>query len=256
MLTREELEDIQAELMADDLDVDMDKMCHWSESQARTYFESGGEVEPPAPYTAPHTAGVGPTGVTPWLSCHETKAAATWRLVLFSWTGNRGGQGSAHNARRAPLSWSKELPEAEVYEVLLPGRGMRHKEELCTNTPRLVEEMTAALGGALAGGKPYAFVGFAFGAVLAWEVAQAIASVHENEGPALLCAVSSEGPGWPKRLGKLHAASDAAFKAALASKGGTEFILRDEGALTAPLPGRHPASTLESGIAAEAHSRT
>ena len=85
-------------------------MSLWSREAAVAYFESGGEIEPPPPikaFTAPFTKGTKPTGDTPWLSCLEKKPDATKRLVVFSWTGNRGGQGSAHNLRRAPLNWSQ-----------------------------------------------------------------------------------------------------------------------------------------------------
>ena len=40
-LSREELESIQADCMADDLEIDMDKMSLWTREQAAAYFESG-----------------------------------------------------------------------------------------------------------------------------------------------------------------------------------------------------------------------
>jgi hypothetical protein len=48
-LTQSELESIQADAMADDVDIDLDKMSLWSAEQARQYFESGGEVSPAEP---------------------------------------------------------------------------------------------------------------------------------------------------------------------------------------------------------------
>eukprot|EP00966_Prymnesium_polylepis_P333799 7389219-Prymnesium_polylepis.1 len=172
-LTQQQLESIQADAMADDIDIDLERMSLWTEAQAVAYFESGGTEEPPPPVaagiTAPFTRGTAETASTPWLACLEKKPAAKYRVVVFSWTGNRGGQGSAHNTRRAPLSWSKALAEAEFYEVVLTGRGTRMREALHTDASKLADEMAAALGGALGGGKPYAFVGFSFGACLAWE---------------------------------------------------------------------------------------
>lgn len=99
-LTLSELQDIQAEAMADDVDINLDQMSLWTADQAREFFESGGAQEPPPPvevYTAPFTRGDKPTGTTPWLACLEKKPSATRRIICFSWTGNRGGQGSAHN---------------------------------------------------------------------------------------------------------------------------------------------------------------
>ena len=215
-LTLAQLQDLQADAMADDVDIELDKMSLWTCEQATAYFESGGEVEPPAPVaesTAAFTNGSQPTGATPWLSCLEKKESAAFRVVVFNWTGNRGGQGSAHNLRRAPLNWSQALgAEFEVYEISLPGRGTRMKEPLRSEMLPLVAELAAALGEALCGGRPYAFVGFAFGAVLAWEVARAISATSATEGPALLCAVSSEGPSWKGRGGRLHAESESDFR--------------------------------------------
>ena len=58
------------------------------------------------------------------------------------------------------------------------------------------------MGGALKGGKPYAMLGFSFGAVLAYEVGRALS--NGGEGPALVAAVSSEGPSWEGRKGAQH----------------------------------------------------
>lgn len=45
-LSKAELEDIQAEFMADDIAIDLDKMSLWTREQAATYFDSGGMKEP------------------------------------------------------------------------------------------------------------------------------------------------------------------------------------------------------------------
>lgn len=242
-LTQSELEDVQAEAMADDVAIDLEKMSLWTREEAAAYFESGGEVAPHAalpPFTAPFTNGVASTGSTSWLACVEKKPGATRRLVVLSWTGNRGGQGSAHNIRRVPLNWSKEVgPEVEVYEVALPGRGTRVKDALYTDTPALVHAMAAEVGGALKGGLPYCLVGFAFGSVLAYELGRAIAHASgQTEGPALLIVCSAEGPSWGGRTGKQHSLSEGAFLDLLRTKGGTDFILKDAGLtkMCAPLP--------------------
>ena len=45
-LTMAQLEDFRDEAMADDLDIDLERMSLWTEVQARSYFESGGEDVP------------------------------------------------------------------------------------------------------------------------------------------------------------------------------------------------------------------
>jgi len=189
VLSLEELVILQADSMADDVQIDLDKMCEWTEAQAIEYFESGGTTEPGA--AGPFTWGGAETGATPWLRCLAKKPEATHRVVVFSWTGSRGGQGSAHNLMRP--NWSAAMASSEVYEVLLPGRGMRQKEALYTSSTELVGALAGALGPALRGGKPYAFVGFSFGAILAYETALAIAQREPGEGPALVCPVSVRG---------------------------------------------------------------
>jgi medium-chain acyl-[acyl-carrier-protein] hydrolase len=229
-LTIEELESLQADEMADDVAIDLAKMSAWTEQQARAYFESGGAVDPAAEglASASFTSGASAdTGSTAWLRCLAKKPDATHRVIFFNWTGNRGGQGSSHSLMRP--NWSTAMADAEVHEVLLPGRGTRQKEPLYTRVTELVHALAAALGPALRGGKPYAFVGFSFGAVLAYELAAEIAARDPGEGPALVCAVSAEGPSWPHRLGTQHTLGDEAYIAMLAEKKGTDIILRDAG---------------------------
>ena len=135
--------------MADDVAINFEKMSLWTREQATAYFESGGQDEPPPPIreaTALFTNGSRPTSPTPWLSCLEKKPAALFRCVVFGWTGNRGGQGSAHNIRRSPLNWSQEVgPDVEIWELSLPGRGTRIKEPLRESASELVAELADSL---------------------------------------------------------------------------------------------------------------
>ena len=43
-LTLEELEDIQADCLADDVEIDFEKMSLWDETTVREYFENGGQL--------------------------------------------------------------------------------------------------------------------------------------------------------------------------------------------------------------------
>ena len=47
MLTLEQLEAIQADCLADDIDIELDVMQHWTEEQVTAFFESGGMERPP-----------------------------------------------------------------------------------------------------------------------------------------------------------------------------------------------------------------
>ena len=46
-LTLEELQSIQADAMADDIEIDFAKMSLWTAEQATTFFETGKEPPPP-----------------------------------------------------------------------------------------------------------------------------------------------------------------------------------------------------------------
>ena len=47
-LTLEQLEEIQADCLADDIEIIFDKMSMWDEQTARDYFENGGQLPPSA----------------------------------------------------------------------------------------------------------------------------------------------------------------------------------------------------------------
>ena len=96
-----------------------------------------------------------PTGATPWLRKVAAPEKATKRLVLFNWTGNRGGYGSSHNFKE----WPKGLAGFEVWEVAMTGRGARMKEALRTDPGGLFDDLAGALSEALAGGPPCVFLG-------------------------------------------------------------------------------------------------
>ncbi len=51
-LSREELEALQAESMADDVEIELDRMSRWTADEARAYIESGGAVAPADPSAA------------------------------------------------------------------------------------------------------------------------------------------------------------------------------------------------------------
>ena len=110
----------------------------------------------------------------------------------------------------------------------------------------LARELASAVRAALPNdGKPFAFLGFAFGAIVAHETAvemglgrafSCIASPIPTDRPALVCAVSSEGPSWAGRRTEMHKLDSAAFEDALRRKGGTEEILAERDLIEIFLP--------------------
>ena len=139
----------------------------------------------------------------------------------------------------------------EVYEVMLPGRSTRMGEPAAKDARQLAASIAREAAAFLAPlhqtdreltghVKPTIFVGFAFGAVLAYEAAVEMERLSEQGGhpareaaaapaaPALLVAVSAEGPQWAGRAASSHhTLSEAAFVEELRRRGGTEEVLAE-----------------------------
>lgn len=163
-----------------------------------------------------------PTGTTPWLarvgaSSTTTSGSASYRLIHFGWSRNLSGEGCDYSTAR----WPAELgSEWEVYEVVLPGRLQQYRMPPRSSPDELCQELAAALSEALDGGLPYVFLGFAFGAVLAYETALAM----DASQPALLCTISAAGPAWwGWGASTAYSLEDAAFVAALRERAGPQM---------------------------------
>lgn len=156
-------------------------------------------------------------------------AQARLRLVIFDWTGNRGGAGAMNNFK----TWEKVLGESspadtwEVCKVYYPGRSMRMKEP----NARTAAEVATGVVDALSKAGPAAgtvLFGFSFGAILAYETAALLAS--KGIPLAGLVVASAEHPTWAGRAmgpsdGPTKDMSEGAFEDMLRSKGGTDVIL-------------------------------
>mmetsp|Transcript_8651 Transcript_8651/g.15556 ORF Transcript_8651/g.15556 Transcript_8651/m.15556 type:complete len:405 (+) Transcript_8651:53-1267(+) len=169
---------------------------------------------------------------SPWLSPVGSKReAAKLRLVLFTWTGNRGGAGSSHNFLQWPKILQEMCPDTfEVCGVNYPGRGSRMKEPCVEEAGVIAAAVSATLG--KCGTVPVLLFGFSFGAILAYETAVLL----EAAGIPVsgLVVASAEHPSWPDRRkgidveGKpTSGASDAQFEKVLKEKGGTDAILNN-----------------------------
>lgn len=157
---------------------------------------------------------------------------ARMRLLLFNWTGNRGGAGSAHQFMQWPKMLAEKCPPDtwEVLSVDLPGRGTRMKEPNATEAKEIVVSVADALK--KAGGTPHTILfGFSFGGILAYETAALLTA----RGSSVLGVIvaSAEHPGWPgRKLGVGKGGSSTKdvstddFEKVLHDKGGTEMILQ------------------------------
>ena len=79
VLSRAELEALQLEAMADDVEIDLDRMSLWSSEQAMAYFESGGADIPPGPSTKSSESidVVGTVDVSDGIAAMESSGSAT-----------------------------------------------------------------------------------------------------------------------------------------------------------------------------------
>lgn len=152
------------------------------------------------------------------------------RLVLFSWTGNRGGAGSAHNFTKWPKQLTAEsAPDTwEVCQVNYAGRGMRIKDANAKSAAEIAGPVVEALK--KAGEIPTVLFGFSFGAILAYETAAIMAA--NGKPPLALVVASAEHPKWAGRArgvgpdgGPTKDLSETAFEKVLKDKGGTDVIL-------------------------------
>ena len=114
--------------------------------------------------------------------------------------------------------WEESLPEeVELCPIELPGRGTRLGEPAVPDMDSLVKPMAEALEPLR--DLPYAVLGISMGALVGFELARALRSLHGSE-PAALLAVSQNAPSAP--LGRLPARtmSDDELRASLRHFGG------------------------------------
>ena len=143
-LTLEELEDIQADCLADDVEIVFEKMSLWDETTVREYFENGGQL--PEVGTQPATAAAGPmlppvteAELKRWFPKWKKVEAPKFRIVCFHnagssesvWTG-RGLRTTVDN----PFVLHCRERGGELLALELPGREGRRAEPRETELQR------------------------------------------------------------------------------------------------------------------------
>jgi medium-chain acyl-[acyl-carrier-protein] hydrolase len=161
----------------------------------------------------------------PWVTRPRPNAGARVRLFCFPYAG-----GGASMYR----TWAAHLPaDIELLAVQPPGREERLRERPCCEAGDLVARAAAALDPYL--DRPFAFFGHSMGALVAFELARALAGTNRH---AMHLFVSARcGPRLRHRLPPMASLGDADLVRQLRRLGNTpEALLADPELLRVLLP--------------------
>lgn len=131
-----------------------------------------------------------------WLRRLRPQPQARYRLFCFHYAG-----GSASLYRTWPTLLAEMQPTLEVCAIQLPGRENRLREAPFTQMAPLIRSLLAVLRPEL--DRPFAFFGHSMGALVAYELAQAL----QNSGaplPAHLFVSGRRAPSLPDPMPPLH----------------------------------------------------
>lgn len=136
-----------------------------------------------------------------WSVNRTSRPGAGVRMYCFPHSGGSIGEF---------LRWDKDLPEAELWGVQLPGRGSRVDEAPRTNLTPLVAELVEETPF----DPPFVLFGHSLGALLAYETARALAA-RGRTGPERLVLSACPAPHLPRTLPPLRALEDRELFAAI-----------------------------------------
>lgn len=156
-----------------------------------------------------------------WLRRSKPNPQARLRLYCFHFAG-----GSASAYRTWPALFAPIHPEIEVSAVQLPGRENRLKEQPFMQVAPLVDTLVSVLRPEL--DRPFAFFGHSMGAIVAYELAQALTGM--GAPPSHLFVSGRRAPIMPERYLSLHqAVTDDALLRAVQQRYGNlpELLFQD-----------------------------
>ena len=200
----EALSDLQAEYMADDVEL-TEEMTAWTEAEVRVFFE---HMLRPTP-------------------------AETWRLWFPGWRAPaetfRCRAICLHNAGSSASMWTRNgmqhlanEPRIELLAVELPGRGNRTQEPFFTSSAKACEALAEVLAPYLSQPVPWIIIGHSMGCWLGYELWRTLRAKHGSvQAPSLFAASCfpppslppSEWP-WPRLAGGSAEAQLASFREA------------------------------------------
>jgi len=152
-----------------------------------------------------------------WFSFPRPNRQASLRLFCFPYAG-----GGAVIYRTWPAGLPKEI---EVCAAQLPGRGNRHAEPLYDRLEPLVEALVPAILPHL--DKPFAFFGHSMGALISFELARRLRSLHRVE-PLRLFISGRSAPQTPKPERRTYDLPEREFVEELRRLNGTPQQLLEE----------------------------
>ncbi len=156
-----------------------------------------------------------------WLRRLKPNPQARLRLFCFHFAG-----GSASAFRTWPALLAEHRPEVEVCAVQPPGRENRLNEKPFTQVTSLVDALIMALRPEL--DRPFALFGHSMGAIVAYELAQALTRI--GTPPTHLLVSGRRAPGTPERYPPIHPApTDDTLLRAIQQRYGNlpELLLQD-----------------------------
>lgn len=162
-----------------------------------------------------------------WLQTYGTAVQPKARLFCFP---HAGGGAPAFRL------WPQGLPAGlQVLALQLPGRGNRLRERPIARMSALTESIVAELGPHL--DRPYFFFGHSMGAVVALQVAQAIAATGQRP-PAHVFLSGRRPPHLPRTEANLHTLADDEFLQQIGERYGgiPAEVLRERDLLDLLLP--------------------
>lgn len=194
-LTWRKLQDLQAELMADDIEI-APSMCEWTEAEARAFFESGGQHRPPWRPSLEAMA---------WLPYWQQRLhSPALRLVCMHPMGSSANFWYPTSGTHNPISSARLNPFLDNHEWLevlapeLPGRLTRRDEPHMTDMRTLTDALVELLRPMVLDGTPYALAGHSMGSWIAYDLLRNL-SERGLPPPAGLFANCFPAPHLPKQ---------------------------------------------------------